>query len=315
MAFLWVVLGIILFLYFVVWFLYYRVFSARGGRAADVTDSPDGTPYAAYRAEYARSLEAIRARPCEAVTIRSFDGLELAGRYFPGEPGAPLRILFHGYRTLHAESDFCCGMEDELERGRAVLLADERGQGRSQGDTITFGVLERQDCLAWCRYAAERFGTGTPVILGGMSMGAAAVLMASALELPGNVRGIIADSGFTSPREIICKVIRQMGLPARPLYPLVRLGAKIFGRFDPDSASALEAVRHTRIPILFIHGEDDQFVPCDMARRLYEACASDKRLVTVPGADHGLSYLVDRPAVDGAIREFCGRVLAADRQQ
>ena len=144
-------------------------------------------------------------------------------------------------------------------------------------------------------------------------MGAATVLMASEFDLPASVRGIIADCGYTSPRDILKKVIRQCHLPVAPIYFLVRLGARAFGRFDPEAASAARALEKCRVPVLFIHGEADNFVPCDMSRENYVHCAAPKALITVPGADHGFSYLVDREGRGGgaeAVFQGDGRCVA-----
>ena len=149
--------------------------------------------------------------------------------------------------------------------------------------------------------------------LDGISMGAATVLMASEFDLPASVRGIIADCGYTSPRDILCKVIRQCHLPVTPVYFLVRLGARVFGRFDPEAASAARALEKCRVPVLFIHGEADDFVPCDMSRENYAHCAAPKTLITVPGADHGFSYLVDMDGVEAALRRFFRETGAALR--
>ena len=171
-------------------------------------------------------------------------------------------------------------------------MVDQRASGQSEGRVITFGIKERYDCLAWVDYALKRFGSDVELLLCGISMGAATVLMAAGMDLPPNVKGIIADCGYTSPREIICKVIRQIGLPAKIMYPFVKLGAKIYGRFDLEEASAVEAMERCRVPVFFAHGEPDDFVPCDMSRVNYEACTAPKKLFTVPGAGHGLSYIV-----------------------
>jgi fermentation-respiration switch protein FrsA (DUF1100 family) len=117
--------------------------------------------------------------------------------------------------------------------------------------------------------------------------------MAGGKELPPNVIGILADCGYHCPKDIILTVIRQMGLPPRLCYPFVRLGARLYGHFDLEEFSPVEAVKDCKVPVLFFHGEDDDYVPCEMSRINYEACASRKMLVTIPGAGHGLSYPVD----------------------
>lgn len=114
---------------------------------------------------------------------------------------------------------------------------DQRAHGDSEGHTITFGVRERMDCLLWCRYAVEHFGTDCEIWLNGVSMGASTVLMASNLPLPPQVKGIIADCPYDSPRGITGELRDQFTIRLAFLYPLVRLGAKLFYGFDPEEAS------------------------------------------------------------------------------
>ena len=238
----------------------------------------------------------------EEAEIASFDGLRLHARVCGAEAGKPLLLLLHGWRSSAAR-DFGCVLEFYRAQGFGLILVDQRAHGKSGGKTISFGVHERRDCLAWARWADERYHPSA-MYLDGISMGAATVLMASEFDLPASVRGIIADCGYTSPRDILKKVIRQCHLPVAPIYFLVRLGARVFGRFDPEAASAARALEQCRVPVLFIHGEADGFVPCDMSRENYARCAAPKALVTVPGADHGFSYLVDREGVEAALRRF-----------
>ena len=142
-------------------------------------------------------------------------------------------------------------------------------------------------------------------------MGASTVLMAGGCDLPPNVIGILADCGFTSARAIIRDIMGRLHLPAGLLYPLIRLGARIFGGFRLEETSAIEMVKRCRVPVIFFHGEDDDFVPCYMSRENYEACPSRKKLVTVPNAGHGLSYPVDREGYFSALREFFGEEASA----
>ena len=243
----------------------------------------------------------------EEVEITSFDGVRLHGRLCNAQEGRPTILLFHGWRSCAAR-DFGCVLQFYLEQGFALLLADQRAHSKSGGKTIAFGVNERWDCLAWARWADERRHPSA-IYLDGISMGAATVLMASALDLPASVRGIIADSGYTSPRAILRKVVRQLHLPVRPAYFLLHLGARLFGRFDLEAASAAQALETCRVPVLLVHGEADNFVPCEMSRENYARCASAKRLITVPGADHGFSYLVDKPGIETALKQFFAETL------
>ena len=135
-------------------------------------------------------------------------------------------------------------------------------------------------------------------------MGASTVLMAAGKPLPKNVIGVLADCGFTSAREIMYEVIKQMGLPPKISYPFVKLGAKLFGGFDLDSDSALRAVERIQVPVIFYHGQADDFVPCSMSEKLYAACKARKQLVIVPNAGHGLAFPVDQEGYLQSLGEF-----------
>ena len=271
---------------------------------ADEYDIPEGEIYEPYRERMVAWMKKVRAMPHDQVSVRSFDGLTLWGKYYEYAPGAPIEILFHGYRGS-AERDMCGAVQRCHSLGHSALIVDQRASGKSGGNVITFGVNESRDCLTWIEYVTARFGPKTRIILAGISMGAATVVMAAGRELPENVIAILADCGYTSPRDIIKKVIAtDMKLPPDLAYPFVKLGARLFGRFDLDELSSIETVRNTPVPILLIHGESDDFVPCDMSKRCHEANPASTRLFTVPGAGHGLAYLVDKAGYLETARNF-----------
>lgn len=253
-------------------------------------------------------LTKAEAVPYEDVYINSLDGLRLHGYYYEKIKGAPVEIMFHGYRSI-AIRDFCGALQFTLESGHNVLLVDQRAHGKSEGKCLSFGVNERNDCVLWAKYAAERFGQNTPIILVGVSMGAATVLMASELDLPENVVGIVADSSYSSPEAIIKKTISEMHLPVKISYFFANTGARIFGGFDLSSSSAIDAVKNTKLPVLLFHGESDTFVPCEMSREIYNVCNSPKMLVTVAGSDHGLEYLIDKDKYMNGLEEFKSKVV------
>jgi fermentation-respiration switch protein FrsA (DUF1100 family) len=264
--------------------------------------APDGHRYTPEEGPTYGLIREMDELPFEPVTIRSRDGLQLFGRYYHVRDGAPLQIQMHGYRG-HALRDFCGGNKLAREAGLNTLVVDQRAHGKSEGHTISFGINERWDCLQWAEYAAQRW-PGVPISLAGISMGAATVLMASDLPLPEEVKGIIADCGYSSPRAIIKHVCWSLPKPFRIFYPFTSLSAELFGHFDPDAGSALGAVSNTTLPILLIHGEADGFVPCEMSREIAAACASKVRLETFPGADHGVSYLSDPERYGRIVKEF-----------
>ncbi len=264
---------------------------------------PEGAQYQKHSENMRRLLRDIAALPYEQVYITSFDGKKLAGRYYHVKDGAPLQIQMHGYKSCSVR-DFCGGGLGARRMGMNVLLVDQRAHGESEGKELTFGILERYDCLSWINYASDRFGADTPIFPIGVSMGAATVLMASDLELPENVKGIIVDCPYSSPKEIICMVGGYIHLPVKLIYPFVYIGARIFGHFNLEETSAVQAVANAKVPILLIHGEDDRFVPCEMSRKIYQACKAPVALETFPEAGHAISYLLDGERYYNVVEKF-----------
>ena len=269
----------------------------------DVIDTPRGKIYDPYREKMEQWVRETRKLPKEEFTITSFDGLSLHGTYYEYAPGAPIELMFHGYRGT-AERDMSGGVQRCFKLGRSALIVDQRCSGKSEGNVISFGVNERRDCLSWLAYMEERFGKQQKIILTGISMGAATVMMAAGEELPPNVIGVLADCGYSSPKAIIKKVIRQMRLPVELSYPFVKLGARLFGHFNLEESSPIEAMKKCKVPVIFFHGEEDQLVPCEMSKECFDACVAKKRLITIPGAGHGLSYPVEPERYLKEARDF-----------
>lgn len=296
MKFLWIALGILLFLALVVLLLAYgcfrMAFCTTKKKTTEEFPLPEGKVYEPHWDQMITWMKEIRAMPHEDVSVQSFDGLTLRGRYYEFAPGAPIELMFHGYRGS-AERDLCGGIQRCFALQRSALVVEQRGSLGSDGHVISFGVNESRDCHTWLEFMRERFGPEVKIMLTGISMGASTVLMAAARPLPPNVVGVLADCGFTSAKEIICHVIRGMKLPPRFAYFFVRLGAQLYGRFDPEEQPAIQAVEHIRVPVIFFHGQTDDYVPCEMSVRNFEACTAPKRLVLIPGAGHGLSYMVE----------------------
>ena len=266
-------------------------------------DIPEGEIYEVYREQMESWVRQTRQMPREDVSVESFDGLTLRGKYYEYAPGAPIELMIHGYRG-NSERDMSGGVQRAFRLGRSALIVDQRASGRSDGNVITFGVREHRDCLTWVDFMVKKFGPGVKIILTGISMGASTVLMASVEALPENVIGILADCGYTSAREIIHKILRQIHLPVRLVYPFVKLGARLFAGFDLEQASAVDAVKRCKKPVIFYHGEADDYVPWEMSRDNHAACPTRKKLVIIPGAGHGLSFPVDEGRYLAELRQF-----------
>lgn len=299
-------LAVILAVLFLVYRIAFYPTPMKGDKTLTALDNPQ---FRAQRDRIRRMIADMEALPYEPVSITARDGTRLMGRYYHSADGAPLDVGFHGYRGT-IDRDFCGGAQISLSLGHNVLLVEERSQGGSGGKCITFGILERFDCLDWLAYANARFGC-PPITLYGVSMGAATVLMATELDLPANVRGIIADSPYSAPLDIICQVGKNnMGLPPALTAILATAAARVCGGFDLRAATAAEAVRKATVPILIIHGQNDHFVPCGMSGEIAANCASPVQLETFPDAEHGLSFLSDTPRYQRIVRDFMARVSA-----
>ena len=274
----------------------------------DEYDIPPGKIYEPFREDMIGWIKQIREMPHENIEIKSYDGLTLRGTYYEYAPDATVELLFHGYRG-NAERDLCGGIERCFALGRSVIIIDQRAGGRSDGHIITFGIREHRDCLSWIDYAVERFGKDRKLIIGGVSMGASTVVMAAGEKLPPNVVCAMADCGYSSTEDIIKKVIVDIKLPVWLVYPFIRLGSMIFGGFDIKKGSPIEAAKRATVPIVFLHGDEDAFVPHDMSVKMHAACQTQTKMVTIKGAGHGLAFPVDRKGYVEALREFereCG---------
>lgn len=270
---------------------------------SDELPVPEGALYEPYHPLMKKWILEARSFLYEDCYITSHDGLKLHAKYFEYAPGAVTEIMFHGYRGS-AERDLSGGIQRCFALGRNILLVDQRTSCGSEGNVISFGINEHKDCLAWVDFAVKKFGPDVKLVLTGISMGASTVLMAAGKPLPPNVVGVLADCGFSSAKKIIQKCGKDIHCPAFLIYPFIKLGAKLFGHFDLEEYTPLEAMKTCNIPVIFFHGEDDDFVPCYMSQEIYDACNSPKRIVTVPKAGHGLVYLVDNKGYFQNVVEF-----------
>ena len=269
----------------------------------DDTEMPLGDDFSKYKEKILSDMAKAKQLPYKDYYITSFDGLKLHAMYFETVPGGPIEILFHGYRG-NAFRDMSAGINRAKSVGRNTLLVEQRTCGESEGKVITFGINERHDCVSWINFVINEFGKDIDIYLGGVSMGAATVVLASDMNLPSNVKGILADSSYTSAKEIIKIVVKQLKLPPKFIYPFIKLGAKIFGKFNLEETSPIESVKKTNIPIIFYHGEDDAFVPMEMSAKLYMACSSKKKFISIPKSGHGLCYLVDSEKYVNELKDF-----------
>lgn len=302
-----IILLLILPIFIVSYYCYKQVFY-NDNKNFDVLKVPYSLKETNIGDEFVNNVKAIMEMEYKPYTIKAYDGLELNAKYFHFKDNAPLQIFFHGYKSADVR-DFSGGMNIAKKANHNVLLIEQRGHGKSKSNTITFGIKERRDCLSWCKFAVEEFGSDIKIILVGVSMGGATVTSASNLGLPENVKVIIADSPFSSPKDIILKVCKDQHIPLVLAYPFIAIGGFLYAHINFFFKGSKGCVKETNIPLMVIHGDNDTFVPCEMGKLIYENCNSDKELHIFEGAEHAISYYNDKERYYNVIEQFTNKYL------
>ncbi|TYS14459.1 alpha/beta hydrolase [Rossellomorea vietnamensis] len=248
-------------------------------------------------------LEWTENQTFEEVKVESHDGLNLSAVLLKSEkPNGKAVILAHGYKGSNEQMPGITKFYHE--QGYDVLKPDARGHGKSEGSYIGYGWDDRKDYTRWVDLLINEYGA-EEVYLHGFSMGAATVLMTSGEDLPPEVKGIIADSGYTSVEEELAHQLKYLyNLPAFPLMEITSVVTNIRAGYTFSEASAVEQVKKNTLPLLIIHGDQDELVPTDMASTLYEAASGEKELWIVRGAGHTEAYTVAEEEYQRRLKEF-----------
>lgn len=217
-----------------------------------------------------------------------FDSLRLHGKLFKN-PGTKYALVCHGYTS---KAKHMAGFINKFHSlGYNVLAVDARAHGDSEGTKIGMGWVERFDVIEWIKYIIS-LEPDAQIILHGVSMGASTVLMASGEELPKNVKAIIADCGYTSEWDEFKQEADVLHIPWFPVLNASSAISKVRDGYNFKQASAVEQVKKSHIPTLFIHGSKDELVPYGMLNELYSAANCEKEILTIQGAGHALSSSV-----------------------
>lgn len=252
----------------------------------------------------------MESLPSEHWQIKTRDGLTLSAQYFAAEEPTQKTILaVHGY---HSEgiNEYCPFMHFYRKLGFNVLVIDQRAHGKSEGKYIGFGYYEKEDVLCWAQQIVEKQGQNSSILLHGISMGSATVLMAGGQpQLPKQVKGIVADCAYTSAwNQFVFQIKQMFHLPWFPLLPLASGWCRVCAGYGFRQADTLACVRSICVPVLFIHGAADSYVPTEMVHTLYAACPAPKQLWLCPGAPHAQSYLVDAKTYEEKFTAFLAMV-------
>lgn len=282
------------------------------GRAASTDLSDKGqllsSAWFMYEKQISAGIRWIQKQKWQDTEIRSSDGLKLCGRWLKKAGAKKTALLFHGYHSM-GQNDFSLSVRRYYEQGFNILMPDQRAHGNSEGKYCTFGALESGDCRLWIDEALSLFGSDTEILLAGVSMGASTVMMALKGGLPGNVKCVVADSGFTSPKDIIKWYMKnKYHMYLFPLLQIVCLYCRVFARFVPSAYDTREILaENADIPVFLAHGKPDAVVPYSMSEENNKACRSEHYFFSSETAMHAGSALTDQTEYFKALDTFTAR--------
>ncbi len=305
--------GIIIFIFFLLGFITFVNIMHRKESLDRVEESPYvgalGPNLKEFNEYKDDCYNALKGTSFSWESIKAEDGIRLFGRLYKTEGATKTVICLPGYLTSAVKS-FAPIVPFYRENGFNVLLVASRGQAESGGRWVTFGAKESKDLLAWIEHVNDIYPSGE-VFLHGIDIGANASMLVSS-EVPSNVKGIIADSGYTKAWDIFVYQIKQIHhLAPFPILHIAEFFSKRIVKVN-HQASAYKAVESSKVPILFIHGSKDMFVPPYMCKACYESCTAPKQLLIVEGAAHAQAEFKDSEAYRSALIGFVNSVSKAE---
>lgn len=283
----------------------------------EFSDKVSGADISSLAELCAINMEWLEGYGYEKYSITSDRGVRLVGYLMKAEKPSDIYVLgCHGYRS-DGKKEFNAFAQYYLKKGINVFLIDHVAAGESEGKYIGFDRFEYADALKWLTFMTETFGKDIRIIVHGVSMGAATVMMMSgAGNLSRNVKFIVSDCGYTSAWDEFEYKLKEMKVPTQPLLNTVNAINKHRAGYDFKDTSALESVKKASVPMLFVHGGADVFVPTYMAYILYDACASkDKDLLIVDGADHAQSFIDGQAQYEAKLDEFIEKFIVSEKEK
>ncbi len=238
----------------------------------------------------------------ETVEITAYDGIKLRALLLKhdGEKVKRVAVCQHGYSaTPHSMQPYAKIFYD---KGYDVLLPSARAHGMSEGKYVGMAWLDRFDIMRWFDKVIDIYGSDVKIAMMGISMGGATSIAVAGMNPPPQVKCVIDDCGFSSQREEYYACLKKVPLPKRlALLPLA-VGVRLACGYSVYDADIVPLAQKATLPVLFIHGEKDAFVPIELGKKLYEAYgAEDKKFYAVSDAEHAAAYAVDK---EGYIKEF-----------
>lgn len=249
------------------------------------------------------------SRNYEETVMKNSRGQYLKGFLLRPEKKSDVYVLCsHGYRST-GKIGFRYIAKYWHEKGFNVFIVDQQAEGESEGDILSFGYYESQDMLEWVRFLVNEYGGDIKIIMHGVSLGCATVnLTVGSDYLPSNVKFVVSDCGYTSCEDEFEYLLKSYKMPKTMANSIARVAKAKYG-FDFRYIRPVNALRKAKMPILFIHGGDDSFVPTFMVNDNYNACTSEKKLLIIEGAGHAASYQTDPEKYEAACNEYCEKYL------
>lgn len=288
--------------------LFNRVIPRQEELRVDMSEMADMETWEEYKKKIAPRSEWLNSQPLESVTVKSRDGLTLNGYILKADGESKGAVIcHHGYTSKALDNAAIAVFFHEL--GYDVLLADNRAHGKSEGKYVGFGILDRYDCLEWIKLMDDCYEGKKDILLYGVSMGATTVVMTTSLpELPKSVKAVISDCAFTSPYDVFSHILkRDYHLPKFPVMNINDAICRKKAGYGFKDYSTLEAVKSTSVPMLFIHGKKDNFVPTWMTEKNFEECTAPKDILMVDNAGHGASYYENTELYEKKVKEFLSK--------
>lgn len=305
---IWCLLGFIVIIVSVGYYVFVKACLRRKELPWMVEEEIKKTGYGKYYQCIVTSDGWLKEHNAQDVYINSTDGLKLHGYWIPVDNPRGTILLAHGYRSTFLV-DFGLAFVFYHSLGMNILVPNQRSHGESEGKYITFGVKESEDMKCWINFHNNTFGNHQ-MILSGLSMGASTMLYLADQKLPQNVKCIIADCGFTSPKAILDEVFRSVvHIPSGPFLWSADLFARQFADFSLSQKDTRKVLAEAKLPVLMIHGLEDDFVPCDMTQQGFDACNGNKELLLVESAGHGTSFLLNKKMYTETVIAFLEKYL------
>lgn len=238
------------------------------------------------------------------VYIKSFDNLNLHGILIENKKSKGVLIEVHGYRSS-AQNDLYASCYQYYNMGYSLLLIDQRTSNKSEGKYITFGIKESKDIINWIKFVNKKYHK-KHIVLAGISMGASSVLMSlKYINKKMKIKCVLVDSGYVSPYEEVLYCIKHyFHINGKLFIGMINIWCQLLAKFDLKEENTISCIQKSKIPILFVHGLDDDFVPVINTKKNYENYNGIKEMVLFEGATHGISYLVDSEKYLNYIKKF-----------